>query len=416
MENKIIEKDKYYQDIMSNLKDYDVCINLSVNGPGESKYSHEAKLLVLYFDKLINYKYVKKEINNLGQGLQITYYINGLSAQEVKAEMIKLEDNHPLGRFVDIDVFEKNNRVSLSRNSLRKCYLCDKPAFVCQRNQEHELIDLEIYFKKEILNYFGEVISKTIKESILLELNLDPKFGLVTPYSNGSHNDMNYQLMILASEAIIPYLREMFKAAVRIDNPYELIINNQVIGKLAEEQMLRTTNNVNCYKGLIYNLGLIITASTYALVNLQSFDYTYIVAKEMSKQTFQNNNLDTFGQKVYKTYNFGGIRSEAMSGYPSIKQVLSELTDFSDKKLIKTLVKLITITNDSVLLKRSKSIEKMDLVIQKFKLLNLHNQEEVKLLTNYCIQNNLSFGGSADLLITSIYLKKLLNKFSFIEK
>jgi triphosphoribosyl-dephospho-CoA synthetase len=105
-----------------------------------------------------------------------------------------------------------------------------------------------------------------------------------------------------------------------------------------------------------------------------------------------------------------------MSGYPSIKQVLSELTDFSDKKLIKTLVKLITITNDSVLLKRSKSIEKMDLVIQKFKLLNLHNQEEVKLLTNYCIQNNLSFGGSADLLITSIYLKKLLNKFSFIEK
>lgn len=250
----------------------------------------------------------------------------------------------------------------------------------------------------------------------MLELNLDPKFGLVTPYSNGSHNDMNYQLMILASEAIIPYLREMFKAAVRIDNPYELIINNQVIGKLAEEQMLRTTNNVNCYKGLIYNLGLIITASTYALVNLQSFDYTYIVAKEMSKQTFQNNNLDTFGQKVYKTYNFGGIRSEAMSGYPSIKQVLSELTDFSDKKLIKTLVKLITITNDSVLLKRSKSIEKMDLVIQKFKLLNLHNQEEVKLLTNYCIQNNLSFGGSADLLITSIYLKKLLNKFSFIEK
>lgn len=92
MENKIIEKDKYYQDIMSNLKDYDVCINLSVNGPGESKYSHEAKLLVLYFDKLINYKYVKKEINNLGQGLQITYYINGLSAQEVKAEMIKLEE------------------------------------------------------------------------------------------------------------------------------------------------------------------------------------------------------------------------------------------------------------------------------------------------------------------------------------
>ena len=95
---------------------------------------------------------------------------------------------------------------------------------------------------------------------------------------------MNYNLMLTAVDKISPYLKEIFKATARIDNIYELLMNNQVIGKLAEERMLIATNGVNCYKGLIYNLGLMITASTYSLVNLESFEYSYFVSKTLSNK------------------------------------------------------------------------------------------------------------------------------------
>ena len=36
MDKMILEKDKYYQNIITNLEDYDVCINMSVNAPGDS--------------------------------------------------------------------------------------------------------------------------------------------------------------------------------------------------------------------------------------------------------------------------------------------------------------------------------------------------------------------------------------------
>ena len=91
------------------------------------------------------------------------------------------------------------------------------------------------------------------------------------------------------------------------------------------------------------------------------------------------------------------------------------LVDYQDKTLMEALVKLISITDDSVLLKRSGSFEQMEEIKYRFKCLNLDNVDEITKLNNYCIENDLSFGGSADILITSIYLKKLQEIFSFIE-
>ena len=41
---------------------------------------------------------------------------------------------------------------------------------------------------------------------MIKELDLHPKFGLVTPISNGSHKDMNYKLMIKARMLLCPIL------------------------------------------------------------------------------------------------------------------------------------------------------------------------------------------------------------------
>ena len=64
---------------------------------------------------------------------------------------------------------------------LRKCYLCDLPAFVCQKNKTHTQDELEFYYLNKVRSYFNNIAEEMIKSSIITELNLDPKFGLVTP-------------------------------------------------------------------------------------------------------------------------------------------------------------------------------------------------------------------------------------------
>ena len=63
---------------------------------------------------------------------------------------------------------------------------------------------------KEFSSYLKRLIKKMINTAMLDELNLHPKFGLVTPYTSGSHKDMDYSLMVNAKNAILDDLVEMF--------------------------------------------------------------------------------------------------------------------------------------------------------------------------------------------------------------
>lgn len=66
-------------------------------------------------------------------------------AEDLKQQLISLEDEHPLGRLWDLDVIAPD-RVSFSRTQLgfsgRKCLVCDEPAFACGRSRNHSLDEL----------------------------------------------------------------------------------------------------------------------------------------------------------------------------------------------------------------------------------------------------------------------------------
>ena len=70
------------------------------------------------------------------------------------------------------------------------------------------------------------------------------------------------------------------------------------------------------------------------------------------------------------------------------------------------MIKKVLNIEDTVLLKRCKTIEKYNEVRNKFKNL-IFNTEEINALNDYCICNNLSFGGAADLLIVSVFIKSI---------
>jgi triphosphoribosyl-dephospho-CoA synthetase len=97
-------------------------------------------------------------------------------------------------------------------------------------------------------------------------------------------------------------------------------------------------------------------------------------------------------------------------GFPSIQHVINLYQfnhDLSDQTLRHILRDLIIVSEDTVLLKRAGSLDKYYETKELIKKVNINSIEEVKSFTDYAISNDLSFGGSADLLIAYLYLKHI---------
>lgn len=72
------------------------------------------------------------------------------SAVELKKIMSEIEESHPLGRLFDIDVIDINGE-KLSRNTYRKCLICDKQAQECARSRTHSVEEMQNKIE-ELLN------------------------------------------------------------------------------------------------------------------------------------------------------------------------------------------------------------------------------------------------------------------------
>lgn len=395
--------------IESYLDKYQV-ITLKANIAGENKNTKEAYILLSYFDILINKFCIEKKIIDDYDGPMVLYLCS--KDKLLKQEMINIEENNILGRFIDIDVFF-NSDISISRGILRKCYLCNSPAFVCARERKHSIEEINEFLKINLLIELKKIIYNLCEDAIMTELNLHPKFGLVTPYCRGSHKDMDYNLMIKAKETIIPYFIKMFEETYNsIKTINEVFEHVRIIGIEAENAMLLKTNGINAYKGLIFALGLFVTAVAFKFNNLLNSDSIFDIIKKMTKGISKESNegLDTFGKIAYQKYGIKGARFEAEEGFTSVQHCLKKFSLDNEKSYYEALCYLISHIDDTVLLKRCNNIQNYlntKLMFEDFK----YDKEKIKMISNYCIENNLSFGGSADLFIVLIFIKKLLNNF-----
>ena len=58
--------------------------------------------------------------------------------------LIQLEETHPLGRFVDIDVYTNKGQISRAYLDMKKkCMICEKNAFVCMQENRHSLEEIK---------------------------------------------------------------------------------------------------------------------------------------------------------------------------------------------------------------------------------------------------------------------------------
>lgn len=408
--NNILEDREKRNKYISNSLSKGNIITIKANIPGTCKNIFYADIIIRYFErkleKIIS-NIIAKEIIYSFDGKYIIYIVD--KHKNYKEELIKLEEEDDFGRLVDLDFY--TNAKSNSRGYLRKCILCEESAFVCIRKQKHKAEEIINYSKKIVLDKLKEELKSLLKESMLEELNLHPKFGLVTPLSNGSHFDMNYDIMKSSIDTIVNGLLEMFEIGYsnEKENYKEIYSKIKVIGVNTEKAMFKETQGINTYQGLIFNLGILVASLGYTFKTNISLDNIFTNASLIASDVTKEYVTSSFGSKAYHELNFGGARAEAYLGFPTVKKIYNYLSRYESlnyDNLIKALVLAIIESEDTVFLKRAKSYQRYQEIKAMFKSIT-YQQEEIEELTSKMIEENISFGGSADILICAIFIYKL---------
>lgn len=248
-------------------------------------------------------------------------------------------------------------------------------------------------------------------KSLIQEVSLYPKPGLVDPVDCGSHDDMDYYTFIDSCFALVPGFRNYYRTGlVHKGSARDLFDKIRRVGMANEDSMFLATANINTHKGANFLYGVVISAIAYA--NKPTLDELRAVIQEMTKGIVEEElasltEFRTHGEKVYREYGFTGIRGEVEEGLPLVFEValaiISQRKDYHSN-LKKALLELIKLNNDSNMLKRG-GIEGLnygkELANQPYDNIDEH----LLMMNEEFVQRNLNPGGTADLLALTIFLK-----------
>lgn len=395
-------------------------LSIRANMPTSIKNSSEAYVIVRFFECQVKEKFnvIKHERFESADGPYTLCSIKHERMAQLKRELMSLEDNLSIGRLVDLDLWSIPDQL-WSRSALgekpRTCYLCAKPAHQCVRSQEHDINDVINYIKKTVYDHLRSEVYAIAQKAITQELRLEHKFGLVTPTSMGSHKDMDYTLMMKSHEIILPYFVDIFRLGYEKAELYHLLELARPLGIQTEKNMMQVTGGINTYKGLIFILGLVCLSLGYTMNHHQDFNHIFQNIHHLSQNILSDfeKKPKTFGEKAYREHQILGARGEAYLGLPSVHHALNLMSNatISDALLRRVLQQLIRTTDDTVLLKRAGSFENYMHIKKMVASIQVDNLEEVKSFTAYAIENHLSFGGAADLLIATIFLYEIKKRY-----
>lgn len=409
-------REERYEYIKKLSKKYPSLIILKANTPGNDKLRYSSFFLINQLNPVIK-KIYKFDYKILKKGFDGPYYVYAFSdvlPEKIKLELIEIEKNYVLGRLIDLDLYIYAKTITRSDFDLdlRTCMICNHSAIDCMRNNRHTVNDVLAHIDYQIAAYLNFYIGSMVKDSMLDELNLNDKFGLVTPLSSGSHDDMDYQMMLNSINILNPYFIEIFNLSLNSDDEHLLFEKAKIIGIKAEQEMLKKSNGVNTYKGLIYILGFLLLATGYIIKHNKPFDDIFSRIKELSKDVLNdfNKDINSAGVNAYKKYQIKGIRGEVYDGLPTIQKALKYFSNFdtSDiKNFHHILLYFIIHSQDTILLKRTGTLDNYYKIKAMSKDVDPYNRKEIKDFTAYCIKHHISFGGSADLFIVFQFLNRL---------
>ncbi|WP_041960020.1 triphosphoribosyl-dephospho-CoA synthase CitG [Sulfurospirillum arsenophilum] len=413
-------------------------ISLSINIPSSIKLSHEAivvhecahqSILSMLEEERIELLTFESKIAPTGAESLFTCKAE---AKILKAFTCKLENTHPLGRLMDIDVLDFRGEV-LSRSALgfakRQCFVCGDEAQLCARAQKHTYRELTLHINALVAEHaFANSMALWCERAMKTEVELTPKPGLVDRTNSGAHRDMDIHTFYASIEAIKPFVVQWIQTAqtYAYEDAKQSFVRLRKIGVGCEKAMFEATKGVNTHKGMIFCLAVLCGAIGRIRGRKQSFTCKSLQAQmqalcdNLVEDDLLHVKPNSAGARFFYETGSAGIRGIAQSGFAIVFE--RALPFFEARKqeegeeiaLKKTLLLLISLLDDSTLWSRG-GVEGLnyaktradELLHVKSKMENLDT-----LLNDFDVDmtlKNLSPGGSADLLAMTWLLAQIVN-------
>ncbi len=436
-------------------KNKTISISLSFNIPGTVKSNPEInkafKHTVLDLERFLLAGRIFIQKNNRRQRIDAAgdFYIAPISntdftVKEIKSYCEEFEQQHFLGRIIDVDLLDQNGKM-ISSGKQKKCFICNEAAVRCMKTQKHSQQDLVDFIGNRINAFLEQKISEDIftkipayaTQALLYELSLSPKPGLVDKISSGSHNDMDF-FSFLNSTAILSSYWSKLIALAKTNSEQKgegELRKIRLLGIEMEEKMFDFTHNVNTHKGAIFIIGMLVYASSRLLFENKELSSENIrrMLRQLNTDTMNDAYLKhteklSNGQQIFRKYGKdlgGGIRKEMTLGLPIVFDhalpilkaqpyknfMLKERS--LQKVLMRCLVQIMAHNNDSTILHRSDDKILAQLKQKSAKCLEDNNSfdKHYEELCTFCSKHHISPGGSADLLSAVIFIYQLQNNF-----
>ena len=419
-------------------------LSLTLNIPG---YPKSNKLLSAFFSDVLNDLFTYLQANRIsidsrkeflktdeaGAFFIVPLLQNRhLNIFEIKQLTEIFEENHKLGRLIDIDIFNKYTE-PVSSGKEKACYYCGKfSAVSCMRNKRHSYKEIRIKIFEEITTFLEEKtkekqihkICNLAQRALLYEISISNKPGLVCFDSPGVHRDMNFFSFLNSTSVLLPFFKEFCELGYHYQEDINKVLPKiRTIGLQAEKMMFDSTNNVNTHKGIIFLFGIsLFTVSKILSENIPFTDLEFQNTVKKIGEGLVKNELNhladpkTHGEKVFQKYGIegAGIRYEIENGLFTIFQtavpyfsknlnseVYRDQTKLQ-KVLLQGLLEIMTINNDSNILFRS-DLDTLNHIKELAKE-SISDLKAYDLLCDFCTKNRLSPGGSADLLAVSLFI------------
>lgn len=294
--------------------------------------------------------------------------------------------------FVEIPRLEQKGK-PLSATSLRRAL--DKGGF-------KEAME---YIPKSTVPY---LVADLAERALRLELDTTPKPGLVDRQDNGAHKDMDYALMSKSISALRPYLTRLAVESAKDIDPAKI----KEVGIEAEKAMLKATGGVNTHKGALFCIGLSVAAASCLACStgaVDAYSFKELVSRAASEIPSARG---THGAEAKRSFKAVGALENARAAYPEL------FTDWlpyyrslecDPFRCHKTLLHIMTTLDDTNILHRRGAEGLAHAEAEAARLLEDFSESGLSSLNKDFIRENISPGGSADMLSLTIFIESIIN-------
>lgn len=254
------------------------------------------------------------------------------------------------------------------------------------------------------------LIMQAAVDALQTELDLTPKPGLVDLHDNGAHNDMNHALMTKSIRTLRPFIAKFAVKGFRRSCPGHDEL--AATGIKAEQAMFEATGGVNTHKGALFALGLVaVVASHHYYIYRQLDAPTLQRGIEQLAQRFQAAR-DTHGYEVKKNNRLAGALDNAQTGYATLfTEWLPFINSLGDDPsgLHRLLLCIMSRLDDTNICYRKGEATLQAVKKEAQERLDDFTVESLQAMNRRFIADNISPGGSADMLALTVFIRTILS-------